>query len=214
MGYVAAERTALYRLFNDAEQLLYVGVTSRLEKRWKFHRRDKAWWPEVRIREIEWFSDRLEALRREAAEIAERRPRYNLNGGYQYLLGPVSLPAARAYLPTRGTTKLVAPSEAQLHQLEEAVQCIRDEERRVRRSPDQSMADLPGREERVLIRRAFGLSQGGMHGVLGVSTTKFQQWELGKLEPRGWDRLAYLKALEIMYAAVQGAPGQRLNRQD
>lgn len=202
MGGGELERTALYRLFNEAEQLLYVGVTSHLEKRWEFHRRHKGWWPEVRIREIEWFPDRTAALKREAAEIAERGPRYNLNGGHQYLLRPPAPPASM-YIPTRGSTKLPVPLKADLRELHKIVQAVRDEERRVGRSLDALPADLPDREERTQIRRAFGLSQAWVHSLLGVSTVKFGHWETGKSEPIGWDKLAYLKALEFMREAVQ-----------
>jgi predicted GIY-YIG superfamily endonuclease len=64
------ERTALYRLYDGREQLLYVGVTRNVRRRWEFHRKDKSWWSEVRIREIEWLPSREEALAQEATETA------------------------------------------------------------------------------------------------------------------------------------------------
>lgn len=62
-------RTAVYRLYDDAGDLLYVGVAKNPPARWKYHARHKAWWQEVADREICWHADRDAALRAEAAAI-------------------------------------------------------------------------------------------------------------------------------------------------
>jgi hypothetical protein len=42
-----ADRTALYRLYDETGQLLYVGITTYPPKRFVEHERDKPWWPQV-----------------------------------------------------------------------------------------------------------------------------------------------------------------------
>lgn len=59
------ERTALYRLYDAAGRLLYVGVAANPERRWEQHSRDKAWWPEVERRTCEWLDTRGQAERQE-----------------------------------------------------------------------------------------------------------------------------------------------------
>ncbi|MET9956302.1 GIY-YIG nuclease family protein [Streptomyces sp. NPDC006339] len=90
---IDGDRTALYRLYDDTEQLLYVGVAQDPWKRWRFHRRDKEWWGQVSVREIEWVDSREAALRQEAVEIRTRRPVHNIHPGWTWL-DPDALAAA------------------------------------------------------------------------------------------------------------------------
>ncbi|MFD5542198.1 GIY-YIG nuclease family protein [Streptomyces sp. NPDC127079] len=76
----AAERTAVYRLYDEAERLLYVGVASDPRVRFKQHERDKARWPRVTARAIEWFDSRDEALKVEARVITRELPLHNEAG--------------------------------------------------------------------------------------------------------------------------------------
>ncbi|NXY94470.1 GIY-YIG nuclease family protein [Streptomyces sp. BR123] len=195
-------RTALYRLFDEEGRLLYVGVTSNPSKRWSFHKRKKAWWPLVRIREIEWYLSRTEALTMEAQEIATKRPLHNADRGWQYLLRPEVVVSSSGFVPpTRGTTKLPVPSRRDLQELEQAVQTVQEQ-----RSSGSSAAphvELPARDERIETRRAFGLAQEKISSVFGVTTLRFSWWELGHKEPSGWDRLAYVRALEAMARVVE-----------
>ncbi|MCX4697021.1 GntR family transcriptional regulator [Streptomyces sp. NBC_01373] len=71
------ERTALYRLFDVDERLLYVGITTEPKVRMKAHAADKAWWSEVSTREFEWFDSRGEAAKAEVAAIRAERPVHN-----------------------------------------------------------------------------------------------------------------------------------------
>ncbi|MFD5570403.1 GIY-YIG nuclease family protein [Streptomyces cadmiisoli] len=73
----APERTAVYRLYDEAEQLLYVGVAVDPPVRFRQHRRDKPWWSQVNLREVEWFDDREAALKVEAEAIVRELPRHN-----------------------------------------------------------------------------------------------------------------------------------------
>lgn len=73
-----ARRTAVYRLYNKAGALLYVGISDRPEKRFKQHRRYQPWWPEVVTREIEWRDDRYAAEVEEFRAIGAENPIYNV----------------------------------------------------------------------------------------------------------------------------------------
>ncbi|MFE6355895.1 GIY-YIG nuclease family protein [Streptomyces rochei] len=72
-----SERTALYRLYDADDLLLYVGITHNPKRRWSAHSRDKHWWPDVARKTIEWFETRKSAERVEKIEVEEERPRYN-----------------------------------------------------------------------------------------------------------------------------------------
>lgn len=71
------DRTALYRLYDTGDNLLYVGITGNLSTRWYTHAREKDWWPKVVRKEVEWFETREEADRAERAEVLRQRPSYN-----------------------------------------------------------------------------------------------------------------------------------------
>lgn len=70
--------TALYRYFDEAGSLLYVGISKNPITRLGQHKRDKDWWAEIRNITIESHATR------EAAEVAERHaietefPRWNI----------------------------------------------------------------------------------------------------------------------------------------
>jgi predicted GIY-YIG superfamily endonuclease len=70
-------RSALYRLYDSADVLLYAGISHVPKARLKEHAGDKPWWHHVARREIVWFDSRAEALAAEAEAVMEERPRYN-----------------------------------------------------------------------------------------------------------------------------------------
>lgn len=72
--------TALYRLFDSDDRLLYVGIARDPEQRMRQHRRDKRWFPAVVRADIEWLEQRSHALEAELAAIRQERPVYNLVG--------------------------------------------------------------------------------------------------------------------------------------
>ena len=81
------DRTALYRLYDAADRLLYVGITHDLEQRWVGHRYSptSTWWPEVHRKAIEWHPTRQAADVAETAAIASEKPLHNKAkrpGGY------------------------------------------------------------------------------------------------------------------------------------
>lgn len=73
-----ASRTALYRLRNAADELLYVGISANPLQRWLQHAADKAWWPETASMSLAWFDSHAEAAAMEIHAIRTERPRYNV----------------------------------------------------------------------------------------------------------------------------------------
>jgi GIY-YIG catalytic domain-containing protein len=74
----APERTALYRIYDTAGDLLYVGISKDFGYRWKQHAKAQPWWPEVQRQTVEWHPDRPTAAASEVAAIEAEKPRYNI----------------------------------------------------------------------------------------------------------------------------------------
>jgi predicted GIY-YIG superfamily endonuclease len=72
------EHTAVYRLYDADDVLLYVGISARPEHRWAQHRAEKAWWGDVATREVTWFSTRGKARAAEVNAIRCESPRHNI----------------------------------------------------------------------------------------------------------------------------------------
>lgn len=70
--------TAVYRLYDRDNTLLYVGISNRPDLRFKQHAADKPWWPQVFRREVRMFRTRSQALRAEEVAIRSERPLYNI----------------------------------------------------------------------------------------------------------------------------------------
>jgi predicted GIY-YIG superfamily endonuclease len=62
--------TAVYRFYDDAGQLLYVGITSDLISRWREHEKHSPWWPAQRTVSVVWRDSREEAHAEECNAIA------------------------------------------------------------------------------------------------------------------------------------------------
>lgn len=73
-----SKRTAVYRLYDKGDRLIYVGTTGDPAKRFRQHQTGKSWWEEVATREIEWFPDADTALRAERELIASELPPHNV----------------------------------------------------------------------------------------------------------------------------------------
>lgn len=67
----------LYRLFNDAGDLLYVGITCDLGARFAEHKRHQPWWDEKAHYTVETATTRADVLYLEARAILTEHPRYN-----------------------------------------------------------------------------------------------------------------------------------------
>lgn len=76
--YDIAGRVWLYRLFDSTGKLLYVGVTNNPDARFRTHRRQKAWWPEVASHTLTEYEYRAHAFRCEKEAIRDENPAYNI----------------------------------------------------------------------------------------------------------------------------------------
>ncbi|MER8158139.1 hypothetical protein [Streptomyces sp. NPDC094472] len=73
----------MYRLYDAAGTLLYIGSAYDPEARCKAHR-NKPWWPEVARRAEEWFDFRGCAYKEEMKAIASEGPKHNAMGSPSY----------------------------------------------------------------------------------------------------------------------------------
>ncbi len=71
--------TAVYRLYDTAGELLYVGIGVKPMDRLDQHRRTKGWWHEVARHEVTWYASRLLAGAEECRAVAFDRPKYNID---------------------------------------------------------------------------------------------------------------------------------------
>lgn len=71
-------RTALYRHFDAAGALLYVGISLSAVQRLGQHRDRSGWYSQIAQVSIEWFTDRRLALAAESLAIAQEKPLRNV----------------------------------------------------------------------------------------------------------------------------------------
>lgn len=69
---------ALYRFYNGAGDLLYVGITNDPPRRFAKHRGEKSWWTEVASITIQHHPSRDALLDAERSAIQAERPLYNI----------------------------------------------------------------------------------------------------------------------------------------
>ena len=87
--------TFIYRLYDKAGVLLYIGITTDPNRRFAAHAADKPWWPEVAHHIIEEI-DTATARQTERETIRQERPRYNVS---QAVSDTVARPSRRR-IPT------------------------------------------------------------------------------------------------------------------
>ncbi len=74
----APEETTLYRIWGEADLLLYIGISKDFGQRWKQHAKLQPWWPEKRrLTADKLYPSRPEAEAAEEAAIKAERPKYN-----------------------------------------------------------------------------------------------------------------------------------------
>lgn len=69
--------TTLYRLYDKADRLLYIGTSADTQTRWEQHAREKLWWSSVARATVEWHPDRTTAMAAERAAIKAEAPLHN-----------------------------------------------------------------------------------------------------------------------------------------
>ena len=74
----SATAHALYRLYGDTGQLLYVGISNDPGRRFGQHASTKSWWQAVRGISLDWYSSREDALAAETRAIRVERPLANV----------------------------------------------------------------------------------------------------------------------------------------
>lgn len=74
---IEAERTALYRIYDEAGALLYIGITRDFGMRWQKHAAQQPWWPQVKRQVVDWYDSRPEARKAEIAAIGAEQPKHN-----------------------------------------------------------------------------------------------------------------------------------------
>lgn len=70
--------TALYRFFDKADQLLYIGISNCIPRRFDQHGDTKPWYIEVARMTVEHHPTRAAALGAEKVAIQAERPKYNI----------------------------------------------------------------------------------------------------------------------------------------
>lgn len=74
---VTGEPVGLYRFYDAAGQLLYVGITRNLATRWSQHQTEKSWWPAVARKTVVMYGSRREAELAEGRAIRSESPLHN-----------------------------------------------------------------------------------------------------------------------------------------
>jgi hypothetical protein len=74
---VRAPGVSLYRHFDEAGLLLYVGISGRPKTRLSEHRRDAPWFWSIATIKMEVFPDRASALQAEREAVQNEKPLFN-----------------------------------------------------------------------------------------------------------------------------------------
>jgi predicted GIY-YIG superfamily endonuclease len=69
---------AVYRPYDAAGSLLYVGVTKNFGQRWQRHAAEKPWWSQMARMTVDWYDDEAAAVRAEQDAISNERPVHNI----------------------------------------------------------------------------------------------------------------------------------------
>ena len=72
------KKIALYRHYSEDKTLLYVGISNRIPRRIKEHRKLSKWFEEVVDIKIEWLPNRDSATVAEKKAIKEEKPKWNI----------------------------------------------------------------------------------------------------------------------------------------
>lgn len=97
-------QAAVYRLYDAAGTLLYIGSAYNPERRYRQHG-TKPWWPLVARRAKEWHQSKADAYAAEMAAIATERPAHNHMGTPQYVPPAEKAAAQRSHIVGELTVK-------------------------------------------------------------------------------------------------------------
>lgn len=71
----------LYRIFDDSDRLLYVGITMNVEDRFADHRGSKGWWASATTIRLQHYDSREAVEQAEVEAIRDEAPRFNVRHG-------------------------------------------------------------------------------------------------------------------------------------
>lgn len=138
------EPTALYRLYDSAGNLLYVGITCNPSRRFTQHKAQKPWWPDVARKHIEWMESRGAAAQAEENAIYHEAPRWNTVRPIPYVL-------LRANA-NKKTPKPPKPTTADLGQLSAGERALKAASVRRRQIEDQ-IREIRANIERAILKK-------------------------------------------------------------
>ncbi|MFD9443385.1 GIY-YIG nuclease family protein [Streptomyces sp. NPDC060001] len=73
-------QTAVYRIYDRTESLLYIGMGNNPMNRWSAHAAQHAWWVEASSFRVQWYATRVEARAVEKEAILSEDPKHNIHG--------------------------------------------------------------------------------------------------------------------------------------
>lgn len=159
----------MYRFYDEAGALLYIGSTVNPAQRWSSHKGTKDWWPTVAAYTLTWWPTAEQALAKEYEAIRAEQPEHNQLGVFPFW----------EKQPLSNEARAVAEAMA-------AVEAIEDPERRARAIGEVTTIHAEfsarGREMRratVLKMREDGVSYRKIATALGVSLGTVQDIERG-----------------------------------
>jgi predicted GIY-YIG superfamily endonuclease len=129
----------VYRLYDAADRLLYVGMTNDPGQRLREHKRSKPWWNEVYRHDLQEAVTRADAFFVEAAAILQEKPAYNRD-----------IPSLERYdlLKSRSTLADPLTAEDRVASLEHQLREARREIHRLA-AEDRELEKLRAKVERV-----------------------------------------------------------------
>lgn len=120
--------TALYRMYDDAGRLLYVGISKHLPARIAAHDAEKPWWSGVASITVEHIDDPIEAIRAEIDAIRSERPVHNVVHSPTARRGRVSGPGTldERCAALRETVKEATGDTITTEQAKEIIEAVED----------------------------------------------------------------------------------------
>ncbi len=76
---------SLYRIFDESNKLIYIGISDKLLDRVRSHTKKKDWSGQIHKITIEYFNTRLESEEAERLGIINEKPAYNIMHNAKYL---------------------------------------------------------------------------------------------------------------------------------
>lgn len=166
-----SERTALYRFFDGAGVLLYVGITKCPPARFAAHANEKPGWPEIARIEIEWCDTRCEAEIREKAAIRSERPRWNIVHTHVPAVPRRRVPPPELSDEEIRDLEAFLADPSQLNHLDPAAHAV-EIGRRLNQLPAYQSLLSQIRHSAVLKLRARGMSHAEIAEELGISRAR------------------------------------------